>query len=152
MGISLNKKCQRSSCVLLCKYSIYWVFTDEEIKHVSSWNEKLQEITACHSFCYRRKMHGICYEFPYFAEFQITSKLHKNHNLNHFAPTHILLRRLCPQPSDPNTIGKLRLSSFCIFENIGGLLWAVLELKLIQTLSLCVVVIIFTIENSPIKR
>jgi hypothetical protein len=37
-------------------------------------------------------------------------KLHKNHNLNHFAPTHILLRRLCPQPPDPYE--KLRLSAF----------------------------------------
>jgi hypothetical protein len=31
MGILLNKKCQCSSCVLLCKYSIYLVFTNEEI-------------------------------------------------------------------------------------------------------------------------
>ncbi len=31
MGISLNKKCQSSSCVLLYEYSIYWVFTNKEI-------------------------------------------------------------------------------------------------------------------------
>jgi hypothetical protein len=28
--------------------------------------------------------------------FQSTLKLHKNHNLNHFAPMHTSLRRLCP--------------------------------------------------------
>ena len=84
--------------------------------------------------------------------FQNTLKLHKNHDLNHFAPTHISLRRLSPRPPDPNTVGKLRLSSFCIFIYIGGLLWADFELKLIQTMSLCVVVIVLNIENSPIKR
>jgi hypothetical protein len=40
--------------------------------------------------------------------FQSTLKLHKHHDLNHFAPTHTSLRRLCPQPLDPNTVGKLR--------------------------------------------
>ncbi len=58
---------------------------------------------------------------------------------------HILLRRLSPWPPNPNTIGKLRLSSFCICIYIGGLLWADFELKLIQTMSLCVVVVIFNI-------
>jgi hypothetical protein len=42
--------------------------------------------------------------------FQSTLKLHKNHNLNHFAPTHISLRRLCLQPPDPYTVEKLTLS------------------------------------------
>jgi hypothetical protein len=65
--------------------------------------------------------------------FQITLKPHKNHNLNHFAPMHILWRSLCPRPPDSNTVGKLRLSSFCINKKIGGLLWADFELKLIQT-------------------
>jgi hypothetical protein len=46
--------------------------------------------------------------------FQSTLKLHKNHNLNHFAPMHILLRRLCLQPPDPYTIEKLRFSAFSI--------------------------------------
>ncbi len=46
--------------------------------------------------------------------FQSTLKLHKNHNLNHFVPTHTLLRRLCPWPPDPNTVEKLRLSAFCM--------------------------------------
>ncbi len=52
--------------------------------------------------------------------FQITLKLHENHNHYHFAPTHISLRRLSPRPPDLNTVGKLRLSSFCIYINIGG--------------------------------
>jgi hypothetical protein len=38
MSISLNKKCQSSSCVLLCKYSIYWVFTDKKICHHFEFN------------------------------------------------------------------------------------------------------------------
>jgi hypothetical protein len=46
--------------------------------------------------------------------FQSTLKLHKNQDLNHFAPTHTSLRRLCPRPPDPNTVGKLRLSAFCM--------------------------------------
>jgi hypothetical protein len=54
--------------------------------------------------------------------FQITLKLHKNPSLNHFAPLHISLKRLYPLPPDLNTVGKLRLSSFCINKNIGGLL------------------------------
>ncbi len=51
---------------------------------------------------------------PHRTLFSNHIKLHKNHNLNHFVPMHILLRRLSPQPPDPNTIGKLRLSSFCM--------------------------------------
>jgi hypothetical protein len=48
--------------------------------------------------------------------FQSTLKLHKNHDLNHFAPTHTLLRRLCLQPPNNNTtVGKLRLSAFCMY-------------------------------------
>jgi hypothetical protein len=59
--------------------------------------------------------------------FQSTLKLHKNHNLNHFAPTHTSLRRLCPRPPDPNTIRKLRLSAFLhvlllLGVNLGSLL------------------------------
>ncbi len=47
--------------------------------------------------------------------FQITFKLHKNHDLKHFAPTHTSLRKLYLQPPDPNTVGKLKLSAFCIY-------------------------------------
>ncbi len=46
--------------------------------------------------------------------FQSTLKLHKNYDPNYLAPTHTSLRRLCPQPPDPNTIQKLRLSAFCM--------------------------------------
>ncbi len=46
--------------------------------------------------------------------FQSTLKLHKNHNLNHFAPMHNLLRRLCPRPPEPNKVGKLILSANCM--------------------------------------
>jgi hypothetical protein len=66
--------------------------------------------------------------------------------------TNILLRRLGLQPPDPNTIGKLRLPSFCIYKIIGGLLWADFELKLIQTMSLCVVVVIFNMLKTPQYR
>ncbi len=85
--------------------------------------------------------------------FQITLKLHKKHDLNHFCvDAYFIKKRLCPWPPDPNTVGKLRLSSFCIYKNIGGLLWADFELELIQTMSLCVVVVIHYNENAPIKR
>jgi hypothetical protein len=46
--------------------------------------------------------------------FQSTLKLHRNHDLNHFAPMHSSLRRLCPRPANPNTVRKLRLSAFCM--------------------------------------
>ena len=36
------------------------------------------------------------------------------HNLNLFARMNILLWWLCPRPPDPNTLGKLRLSAFCM--------------------------------------
>jgi hypothetical protein len=58
--------------------------------------------------------------------FQSTLKVHKNHDLNHFAPTYILLRRLCLQPPDPCTIEKLRLSAYSVLlvlgVNLGSLL------------------------------
>ncbi len=57
--------------------------------------------------------------------FQSTLKLHKNHDLNHFAPTHTSLRRLCPGPPDPNTVGKLRLSAFCMCYYFGVSTWVV---------------------------
>jgi hypothetical protein len=57
-------------------------------------------------FAIVEKYIGIVANFLISQSFQITLKLHKNHDLNQFAPTHILLRRLCPQPPDPNTVGK----------------------------------------------
>jgi hypothetical protein len=39
---------------------------------------------------------GIVTNFLISKFFQITLKLHNNHDLNHFAPMHISLRRLCP--------------------------------------------------------
>ncbi len=65
---------------------------------------KSQLVTA---FAIVEKYMGIVTIFLILQSFQITLKLHKNHNLNHFVPMHILLRRLCPLPPDPNTIGKL---------------------------------------------
>ncbi len=43
IGISINKKCQSSSYVLLYRYSIYWVFTDKEIPKF--W---VQKMSPCH--------------------------------------------------------------------------------------------------------
>jgi hypothetical protein len=59
--------------------------------------------------------------------FQSTLKLHKNHNLNHFALMHSFLRRLCPQPPGPNnTVGKLSLVFLHVLlvlgVNLGSLL------------------------------
>ncbi len=68
-------------------------------------------------FAIIEKYVGIVMNFPISKKglsFQCTLKLHKNHDLNHFAPTHTLLRRLCPQPPDPSTVGKLRVSAFCM--------------------------------------
>ncbi len=50
-------------------------------------------------------------------------KLHKKYNLNHFAPMHICLRRLCLRPPDPNTVKKLRLSDICMCYYIVVSLW-----------------------------
>ena len=44
----------------------------------------------------------------------ITLKLRRNHDLNDCAPMDISLKRLCPRPSNPNTVWKLRLSAFCM--------------------------------------
>ena len=46
------------------------------------------------------------------SSLQITLKLQGNHNLNHCAPMDNSLIRLCPQPSNPKTVWKLRLSAF----------------------------------------
>jgi hypothetical protein len=48
------------------------------------------------------------------SSLQITLKLHRNHNLNNCAPMDFLFIRLCPRPSNPNTVWKLRLSAFCV--------------------------------------
>ena len=48
------------------------------------------------------------------SSFQMTLKLRRNHDLNAFACMDILITRLCPQPSNPNTVWKLRLSAFCM--------------------------------------
>ncbi len=109
-------------------------------------SKKSQLVTA---FAIVENYIGILTNFLILRSFQITLKLHKNHDLSHVTPATISLRRLCLRPPDPYTVGKLRLSSFCIYKNIGGLLWADFELKLIQTMLLCVVVIIFTMLKTP---
>ena len=48
------------------------------------------------------------------SSFQINSKLRRNHDLNAFAQMDISFTRLCPPPSNPYTIWKLRLSAFCM--------------------------------------
>jgi hypothetical protein len=48
------------------------------------------------------------------SRFQITLKLLRNHKLNNCTQMDILLIRLCPRPSNPNTIWKLRLSAFTL--------------------------------------
>ncbi len=112
-------------------------------------SKKSQLVTA---FATLEKYIGIVTNFLILRSFQITLKLHKNHNLNHFAPTHTLLRRLCPWLPDPNTVGKLRLSSFCIYKNIGGLPWADFELKLMNYVIVCCGCNFHYTENSPMKR
>jgi hypothetical protein len=56
---------------------------------------KSQLITA---FAIVEKYKGIVTNFLISHSLQITLKLHKNHDLNHFVPVHISLRRLCPRP------------------------------------------------------
>ena len=48
------------------------------------------------------------------SSLQITLKLRRNHDLNDCARMDISLIRLCPRPSNPNTVWKLRLSAFCM--------------------------------------
>jgi len=48
------------------------------------------------------------------SSFQITLKLRKNHDLNDCARMDISFIRLCPRPSNPDTVWKLRLSAFCM--------------------------------------
>jgi len=48
------------------------------------------------------------------SSLQITLKLRRNHDLNDCVWMDILLIRLCPRPSNPNTVWKLRLSAFCM--------------------------------------
>ena len=48
------------------------------------------------------------------SSFQITLKLRRNHNLNNCVWMDISFTQLCPRPSNPNTVSKLRLSAFCM--------------------------------------
>jgi hypothetical protein len=57
--------------------------------------------------------------------FQSTLKLHKNHNLNHFVPTHILLKRLCPRPPDPYRQKAESLSYLDVLLALGMSIWLV---------------------------
>ena len=48
------------------------------------------------------------------SSLQITLKLHRNHDLNDCTPMDNSFIRLCPRPSNPNTVWKLRLLAFCM--------------------------------------
>jgi hypothetical protein len=64
-------------------------------------------------YIFRRNFNTIR-NFEKGLEFSNHLKLRRNHNLNAFARMDISFTRLCPQPSNPNTVWKLRLSAFCM--------------------------------------
>ena len=111
-----------------CSVSIYVGYISRKHENFLYWPNKSHDVTietpTNHSssrwdivFCFVEKNVGNVRWFVILkkgSSFQITLKLRRNHNINAFALMDISFTRLCPQPSNPNTVWKLRLSAFCI--------------------------------------